>query len=975
MFALLPLLLTLGAPAERAVMLDEQGVLRWADDKSELALFGVNYYAAHWHEYYNLGLLGADHKRVAEQDIRHIRRLGVDLLRVHVFDRELSDREGNLTPNVHLAVLDHVLAECRRQGIYVVLTPIAWWGTPNPSPGFSEIYSMHRMTTDAGAPRAAQRRYLAQFVNHRNPETGLTYGEDPGIIAFELINEPLYPAGTKDAQVTEYINALVDAVRGAGCRKLLFYNCWGGREKATAASRVDGVTENWYPTGLNSGAAIDGPVLHLVRTYNHLSDPVLAHKPKGIYEFDCADVNRPVMYPAMARSFRAAGVQFAAQFQYDAWPTADTNADWNTHYLSLPFTPAKALSFRIAAAAFHSLPRGEAVGDADHFGGATVSFEQARTDYATATEFYTTGTTDLQPPEPARLEHLAGGSSPLVRYDGTGAWFLDKLAPGYWRLEVFPDAAPVRDSYGQNFLGREVTRLLWAERRMTVALPDLGGQFSVKPLDAGNEHRPRVEAGSFTVRPGVYGLFVTAAAVDADRAYFAPPEAKDRSWVVNHRAPEELPAGRAAEISAVVVPPNGASVQAESSLDLVWAVGQGWRRLPMARTAGYTWHTTVPADLLPEGRARYGLVLRSQGHTITAPGSRAPDEAPAVAPERLVDLARPLAQAPSFGGPDEVGASAVQRDGALACAAKGFPAGQAVGLRLPVKAVSATMPGDAELVVRARATQPGTEAFEIGLVQDDGRAYGGEVGLSPTWRDVTLPLSRLRPLWTTRDGVCQPARIRELSLVFGAWLYGVGAKQPHGFELAWAELPGPRNTFEVPVWSPDRAISLLRVPAITRHPDLSRGGRALAVDNEDGSQSVEFAHRGFGPPPDSSGVSVDLALAGVPAQALAKCHKLRVRARSLSPAATAFELVVSEADGTPWGADIPLAAEWTTTELPLAELRLWRGWAVPQGRGGPGDRMALDKLSRLNLTFGSWLNTAAGNAPWRFEVSDISLVP
>jgi len=981
MLALLPLMLALAAPAERPVVLDGQGVLRWADDQSEVALFGVNYYAAHWHHYLNLGTVGADRMKVVEQDVRHLKRLGVDLLRIHVFDRELSDRQGNLLLNDNLAVLDHTLAECRRQGIHAVLTPIAWWGTPNPAPGFSELYSMHRMTTDPGEPRAAQRRYLAQFINHRNPETGLTYGEDPAIIAFELINEPLYPDGTKDEQVTEYINALVDAVRapaeqgGAGCRKLLFYNCWAGREKATAASRIDGVTQNWYPTGLQSGGVIDGPVLHLVSTYNAYGDPVLARKPKGIYEFDCADVNRPVMYPAMARSFRAAGVQWAAQFQYDAWPLADTNVDWQTHYLSLPYTPAKALSFLIAGAAFHALPRAQTVGDDDHFGATTVSHDLARSEFADDTRFYTTGTTDGRPPSPERLEHLAGGSSPLVRYGGTGAWFLDRLAAGCWRLEVYPDAVPVADPYGPTRLGREVTRLLWSEQPMTVALPDLGADFIAEPVDAGNAHRPAVRAGAFTVRPGVYRLRRPgAAAVAADPVWFAPPEAAGRTVRLDHRLPLDLVAGQPFVVDCTVAPASG-SRPLDGQLELVWAQGDDWQRLPMAPRGGYGYRATVPAELVTEGRARYAFAWRDAEHTIALPGLVAPDTLRRVPPERLLDLTAPLAEKPDFGGPAEMEARAEQRDGALACSVKGFGANQAIGLRLPARTASAAMPADAVLVVRARATQPATGAFEIGLVLDDGRAFGGEVPLSQAWREARLPLAGLRALWGSKEGPWRPEQIRQVSLVYGSWLYGDQAAQPHGFDLAWAELRAAPNSFEVPVWSPRSAIPLLRPSVAARRSELSRGGRVFVVDGGDGSQSVEFSHAGFGPPPDSSGIALDLQLGGLPADALARCTKLRVRARSLSPAAKALELVVMESDGTPWGANIPLTPEWSTVELPLAEVRLFRGWPIPAGRGGDDDRIALDRLVRLYLTFGSWLNTEAQGQPWRFEVAEVSLTP
>ena len=116
-------------------------------------------------------------------------RLRLDLLRLHVFDREISDRQGNLVDNDHLRLLDYLIDQAKRRGIYLVLTPIAWWGVPGRSDGFSDAYPMPRMTTDP-AVWAAEGRYLKQFLRHTNRYTGLAYAEERAIAALELINEP-----------------------------------------------------------------------------------------------------------------------------------------------------------------------------------------------------------------------------------------------------------------------------------------------------------------------------------------------------------------------------------------------------------------------------------------------------------------------------------------------------------------------------------------------------------------------------------------------------------------------------------------------------------------------------------------------------------------------------------------------------------------------------------------------------------------
>jgi endo-1,4-beta-mannosidase len=224
----------LGRPADREVILDH-GLLRWKDTGEEIALFGVNYYPPfHWN-YADLKAIGADHEQTIRADLAHFKRLRLDLLRLHVFDREISNRQGNLLDNDHLRLLDYLIEQAKGQGIYLVLTPIAWWGVPGRSDGFSDAYPMPRMTTDPAA-WAAQGRYLKQFLRHTNRYTGLSYAEDPAIAAIELINEPQYPPDITDATITEYINTLGQSVRASGSHKPVFYNGWGGHLAAVGRS-------------------------------------------------------------------------------------------------------------------------------------------------------------------------------------------------------------------------------------------------------------------------------------------------------------------------------------------------------------------------------------------------------------------------------------------------------------------------------------------------------------------------------------------------------------------------------------------------------------------------------------------------------------------------------------------------------------------------------------------------------------------
>ena len=64
----------------------------------------------------------------------------------------------------------------------------------------------------------------------------------------------------------------------------------------------------------------------------------------------------------------------------------------------------------------------------------------------------------------------------MVDYEGSGAYFLDKVRDGVWRLEVYPDEVLVRDPFEQPQPDKIVSRLLYRSWPMTLHLPDLGGQ-------------------------------------------------------------------------------------------------------------------------------------------------------------------------------------------------------------------------------------------------------------------------------------------------------------------------------------------------------------------------------------------------------------------------------------------------------------------------------------------------------------------
>ncbi|WP_236612911.1 cellulase family glycosylhydrolase, partial [Cesiribacter andamanensis] len=208
------------------VYVDAHGVMRWTKDKKEAQFFGVNYTVPFAYGYRSHLALGQDLEKAIDQDVYHMARLGFNAFRVHVWDTEISDTTGTLLKNEHLRLFDYLIQKLKERNIKILITPIAFWGPGYPEPdqptaGFSSRYPKREAVVNETAIRA-QERYLEQFFQHVNPYTGLSYQDDPDVIAAEINNEP-HHSGPKE-ETTEYVNRMVAAVRKSGFSKPIFYN-------------------------------------------------------------------------------------------------------------------------------------------------------------------------------------------------------------------------------------------------------------------------------------------------------------------------------------------------------------------------------------------------------------------------------------------------------------------------------------------------------------------------------------------------------------------------------------------------------------------------------------------------------------------------------------------------------------------------------------------------------------------------------
>lgn len=619
--------LALSASAATAEYHVRDGVLTHRESGEELVAFGVNYSVPFAHAHRRMAQLGIDHRGAIDADVYHMTRLGMDGYRIHTWDIEISDHEGNLLQNEHLDAFDYLLARLKERGFRAIITPLFLNdnGFPDgatPTPGFAGLYDKEEMDTNEEFIEA-QARFLGQFVAHTNPHTGLRYLEDPMMIGFELSNEPRHTG--EPEQTIAYIRTLVSAVRETGCVKPLFYNMSQNpyRREQYYAAGVDGWAFQWYPAGLGGATPNRLNLLPMLDDYGMFfgDDEEFRAGARIVYEFDVSNVDATHLYAQMARQFRARGFQFATQFAYDALALSDCNTEYPVHYLNLAYTPGKAIGFKIAGRVFRETPLGEPMGSYPANltdGPLRIHPERDLVEWLGGEAFLHSNTTDSVPPSAEELALVAGrGSSPLVDYPGEGAYFLDRIGDGIWRLEVMPDVIHVRSPYEYRPDGIPSGIIIHRTHPMGVHLPGLDGDFAVLPVVApdGVETSTHADEGRFNVSPGVYLLVHGELEVEPDPdldlgrfrlgEFHAPEPNHGGLCYVSHDPPSEAVRGRPLVLDARI-----ALAEEPATVLLEW---NGSERHAMRRVGPYDYTVDIPAASITGGHAEYRLLIEDSG--------------------------------------------------------------------------------------------------------------------------------------------------------------------------------------------------------------------------------------------------------------------------------------------------------------------------------------------------------------------------
>lgn len=743
-----------------------------AQGKLNEPYYGTNYTVPFAHAYRALNELGVDHHKAIDRDVYHMKRLGLNAFRLHLWDVELSDAKGNLLDNEHLELLDYLIAQLEKRGIKVMLTAQTNFGNgypernTDPYNAFTYDYEKCNIHENKKA-QDAQANYLAQLIKHKNRYTGKTYAADPDILMMEINNEPCH--GGTEQEITAYINRMAKTLRDNGWNKDVLYNVSHNLDKTRAyyAADIDGTTYQWYPTGLVHGSQRHGNFLPALDNYAIPFDTIKGYdrQPRVVYEYDPGDVLDTYLYPAAARTFRKAGFDWITQFAYDPIDMARFNSEYQTHFLNLAYTPGKAVGMAIAAEATRRIPKGKDYGKFPKdttFGDFMVSANRNLAMLNDGQLYYHTNNTEDKPKNASKLRRIAGvGSSPIVKSDGTGAYFIDKLDNDVWRLELMPDVIITSDPFKRPSLSRSIAHISTLPVALQLNLPGLSEGFAYKQVDAdGKADASGIVTGTATghgisFEPGVYLLSSKPEALSKWNAesnysdgkltvgeYVMPPVVETPISIIN-KTPQRIATGDKLTIKAGIVgtaPIDSVKVFAGdvnfwSPVNAVY---------DMRKSGKYEY--TCEIDLGKENEKRenkpwiydYNIVVYSGGKATTYPG-----------PESGAPLDWDFAAGRSTGSAAEMYRVSVTPDGSpitLYDATKGYDAtdyersaiSKYVG---DMMADYTTISNDRKLQVKAKGDGK-AHKLNIGLVTKEGFTYSAPLEITADGTGV-VPAAKL----------------------------------------------------------------------------------------------------------------------------------------------------------------------------------------------------------------------------------------
>jgi hypothetical protein len=298
--------------------------------------------------------------------------------------------------------------------------------------------------------------------------------------------------------------------------------------------------------------------------------------------------------------------------------------------MNMAYAPHKAISLKIASAVFHNVSMYGKHGDVTRFDSFRISYPDDLAEWVTGEKFFYSNNTSSQPSDLSNLKEIAGcGSSPLVKYGGTGAYFLDKLSDGVWRLEVMPDAYWIADPYSPANPGMQKAAVLHTSQQMTVSLPDLGANFAVRPVNKGNLFCQQASDGQMDLVPGVYILKRSDITyeIPSDLKYksitlaeFVAPESNLVQAVLWNHSPGEAVAGKPLQLHFEAVSPYQVK-----KIEVALSMQNRWKTLAAVQQGTNSYIADVPEDMVRTGFLDYRIIIEDGKEITSFPGGRKGD--------------------------------------------------------------------------------------------------------------------------------------------------------------------------------------------------------------------------------------------------------------------------------------------------------------------------------------------------------------
>ena len=489
----------------------------------ELALWGVNLQPMLSWEYNSMmkkaGIPkdAGVWKKMTDKSLDELQLLGANYIRVHLTPGDFTDASGNLVHTIYLDLLDYLTAEAPKHGIYICYAFFNHMGISEVAESFME--TSYKIANVAGRPKdlkkkhhkalrmfesnffEASKKYIQNLLNRINPYNNKTYNSDTNIVAWEIMNEPVffkrdnlkaYPQeyrryqswlaekGVNDIdknyfeyrkkRVLQYINEIHDAIRKGGAVvpviwSLNWHRFRNGHEdifEAVAKSKVEAVAFCTYPgqsiakkKGGGNYENFSGDLSSYDFSewfnqgygqqshYGWLKNEMFSDKAKVVYEFEGFYNQSSYIYPALADFQRSLGAQAAAMWHYSMTDYAQYNG--GSHVFNLKTTPAKAAAFAVASKIFQNTPilQNYHTESPINFQSKNFSYSFKKNTSIYTDDFYYIYSNDVLDngkmiPSKAPKEIFGYGKSPYVNYEGTGT-FQIKISEKEIIIRIQPD--------------------------------------------------------------------------------------------------------------------------------------------------------------------------------------------------------------------------------------------------------------------------------------------------------------------------------------------------------------------------------------------------------------------------------------------------------------------------------------------------------------------------------------------------------